>query len=138
MQSNERVELHLATCGLDLWSLIESAQYARIVFHEPPADQEEARAIADFVEVLSGVIEAWGEIGQSNAALTLRSFDTRLTDLADDGLFVHGGCIERSLATKRLSLAVIRIGHTRNERLTVAIPAELEVAWPEDERHENT
>jgi hypothetical protein len=138
MQSNERVELHLAACGLDLWSLIESAQYARMILYEPPADQEEARAIADFVEVLSEVIEVWSEIGQSNAAHMLRNFDTRLADLANHGLFVHGGCTERSFATERLALAVIRIGHIRNERVTVAIPAELEVALPDNERHEDT
>jgi hypothetical protein len=138
MQSDERVELHLAACGLDLWSLIESAQYARIVLHEPPADQGEARAITDFVETLSGVIEAWSEIGQSNTALMLRNLDTRLADLAGGGLFVHGGCTERSVATKRLPLAVIRIGHIRNKCVTVAIPAELEIALPEDEGHEDT
>jgi hypothetical protein len=138
MHSDERVELHLAACGLDLWSLIESAQYARIVLHEPPNDRAEARAIADFVETLSGLIEAWSEIGQSNAAPMLKHFDTRLADLAADGLFVHGGCIERSVATKRLPLAIIRIGHTRSRSVTVAIPAELEIALPEEEGHEDT
>jgi hypothetical protein len=136
MQSDERVELHLAACGLDLWSLIESAQYARIVLHESPIDEGEAQAMADFVETLSGVIEAWSEIGQNNAAPMLKHFDTRLADLACGGLFVHGGCVERSVATKRLPLAIIRIGHTRDKRVTVAIPTELEIALPEG--HEDT
>lgn len=138
MQADERVELHLAACGLDLWPLIESAQYARIVLHEPPTDEGEARTIADFVETLSGVIEAWSDIGQRDATPMLKNFDARLAELASDGLFVHGGCIERSVATQRLPLAVIRIGHSRNECVTVAIPAELEIASPDEEGREET
>lgn len=138
MQSDERVELRLAACGLDLWPLIESAQYARMVLCEPPSDQGEAQAIADFVETLSGAIEAWSEIGQRDAAPMLKNFDARLADLAGDGLFVHGGCIERSVAAQRLSLAVIRIGHSRSESVIVAIPAELEIASPVEEDGEET
>ena len=138
MQSDERVELRLASSGLDLWLLIESAQYGRIVLHEPPSDQAEARAMDEFVETLSRVIEAWTEIDQSNAAPMLKNFDTRLADLAGDGLFVHGGCIERSVATQRLPLAVIRIGHSQSESVIVAIPAELEIASPDEEGQEDT
>ena len=138
MQAGERVELHRAASGVDLWSLIESAQYARIVLHDLPADEAEALLMADFVDSLSGVIEAWGEIAQSNAALTLRELDSGLAELARGGLFLHGGCLERSVqiertATTPLPLAIIHIGHNPTERVTVDIPAELNVALPEDE-----
>ena len=137
MQAGERVELHRAASGIDLWSLIESAQYARIVLHELPTDEAEALLIADFVESLSEVIEAWGEIAQSNAALRLRELDAGLDELARGGLFLHGGCLERSVQIERtatpLPLAIIHIGHNPTERVTVDIPAELNVALPEDE-----
>ena len=138
MQAGERVELHRAASGIDLWSLIESAQYARIVLHELPTDEAEALLIADFVESLSEVIEAWGEIAQSNAALRLRELDAGLDELARAGLFLHGGCLERSVqiertATTPLPLAIIHIGHNATERVTVDIPAELNAALPEDE-----
>jgi hypothetical protein len=138
MQPGERVELHRAASGVDLWSLIESAQYARIVLHELPADRAEALLIADFVDSLSVVIEAWSEIAQSNAAPMLRELDAGLAELARAGLFLHGLCVERSVqierdATTQLPLAIIHIGHNPDERVTVDIPTELNVALPEDE-----
>lgn len=138
MQAGEPVELHRAASGIDLWSLIESAQYARIVLHEPPTDESEALLIADFVESFSELIEAWGEIAQSNAALRLRELDAGLDELAGAGLFLHGGCLERSVqiertATTPLPLAIIHIGRNPSERVTVDIPAELNAALPDDE-----
>ena len=138
MRAGERVELHRAASGLDLWSLIESAQYARIVLYNRPGSEGEALLMADFVGILSGVIETWSEIAQSNAAPMLQELDAGLANLAHGGLFLHGGCVERSVqiersATTQLPLAIIHIGHDPTESLTVDIPAELNVAMPEDE-----
>ena len=138
MRADERVELHRAAYGLDLWSLIECAQYARIVLNDPPADQGEALAMADFIEVLSTVIETWSDIAQSNAAPMLQDLDARLADLARSGLFVHWVCLERSvkiapMAATPLPLAIVRIGHNRSDCVVVDIPAELEITAPEDE-----
>jgi hypothetical protein len=142
-KADERVELRRVACSLDLWSLIESAQYARIVLNDPPADQGEALAMASFMESLSAVIETWSEIAQSNAAPMLQDLDARLADLARGGLFVHGGCVERSVQIEQtiatpLPLAVIRIDHDGSEWVAVDIPAELDVALPEDEGRQDT
>lgn len=129
-QADERVVLGRAVRGLDLWSLIESAQYARVVFHEQPADQTEAEAITSFTEALSAIIEAWDELALRNAAPMLKDLDDRLDDLARRGLFVHGSSVERSVRTPStpataLPVAIIRIGHDGSDRVGVAIPAEL-------------
>jgi hypothetical protein len=132
------VVLGRAAKSLDLWSLIESAQYARIVFHERPADQTEAQAIASFTEALSTIVEAWSEVALRNAAPMLKDLDARLEDLARRGLFVHGGCVERSIrnpnmAPIALPIAIIRIGHDESDRISVEVPAELLVDLPADE-----
>jgi hypothetical protein len=137
-QADERVVLGRAARGLDLWSLIESAQYARIVFHEQAADQAEAQAIASFTEALSAIIEAWDEAAHRNAAPMLKELDSRLDDLARRSLFVHGSSVERSVRTSNMSatampLAIIRIGHDGSDRVSVAVPAELLVDLTADE-----
>jgi hypothetical protein len=138
MSACERVELHRAASAVHLWSLIECAQYARIVLYDHPASEGEALLLSDFVEILSVVIETWSEVAQSNAQPILRELDAGLASLAHGGLFVHGGCVERTVqiertATTQLPLAIIHIGHDPTPSLTVAIPAELNVAMPEDE-----
>ena len=118
--------------------MIESAQYARIVFHEQAADQAEAQAIASFTEALSAIIEAWDEAAHRNAAPMLKELDSRLDDLARRGLFVHGSSVERSVRTSNmpataLPVAIIRIGHDGSDRVSVAVPAELLVDLTADE-----
>lgn len=137
-QADERVVLGRAARGPDLWSLIESAQYARIVFHEQAADEAEAQAIASFTEALSAIIEAWDEAAHRNAAPMLKELDSRLDDLARRGLFVHGSSVERSVRTSNMSttalpVAIIRIGHDGSDRVSVAVPAELLVDLTADE-----
>src|SRR5512132_2584071 len=137
-QADERVVLGRAVRGLDLWSLIESAQYARVVFHEQPADQTEAEAIASFTEALSTIIEAWDEVALRNAAPMLKDLDSRLDDLARRGLFVHGSSVERSvrnpnMVATALPVAIIRIGHDGSDRISIAVPAELLVDLTADE-----
>lgn len=137
-QADERVVLGRAARGPDLWSLIESAQYARIVFHEQAADEAEAQAIASFTEALSAIIEAWDEAAHRNAAPMLKELDSRLDDLARRGLFVHGSSVERSVRTSNmpataLPVAIIRIGHDGSDRVSVAVPAELLVDLTADE-----
>lgn len=138
MPDDRRVKLRRALRGRDLWPLIESAQYARVVLHDPPQGQAEAQAIERFAESLSIAVENWSEIARSNAAMTLGDLDARLDALAKTGLFVHGGCIERSMRDPSMSpltmpLAVIRIGHERRDRLTVRLPDDLVLALSEGE-----
>ena len=129
-KADERVVLSRATRGLDLWSLIESAQYARIIFHEQAADQTEAQAIASFTQALSPIIENWDEVALRNAAPMLKKLNSRLDDLAHRGLFVHGGSIQRSVRASNtpataMPVAIIRIGHDGSDRVSVVVPAEL-------------
>lgn len=133
MSDDRRVELHRAVHARDLWPLIESAQYARVVLHDPPAGRAEAQAIECFADGLSTAVENWSEIARRNAAPMLRDLDAKLNALAGMGLFVHGGCVERAMrkpnmAQLTMPLAVIRIGHDRRDRLTVHLPDDLVLA----------
>jgi hypothetical protein len=132
------VVLGRAARGVDLWSLIESAQYARIILHEQPADQTEAQAIGSFTETFSAIVESWSELALRNAAPMLRDLDARLDDLARRGLFVHGGSIERSVRNPNMTptalpIAIICIGHDESDRVSVDLPAEFLVDLPADE-----
>ena len=128
--AQDTVELRLASKGTELWPAVEAAQFARVVVHDEPGNEEERRAIAAFVDTLSEFTEAWERTPAENRSAFLNVLGDHVNTLEDLGLFVHWGCIERTLAAPgldgaRVPLAIISIDRERRSTVTVALPEEL-------------
>jgi hypothetical protein len=123
----------LALKGTDLWPAVEAAQFARVVVNDEPADDNETRALRDFVEAFSEATESWEGTPIENRSAFLEILGGHVKTLEGLGLFVHWGCIERVLAasghdTAPGTFAVISIDRARLSTVTVALAEALDVS----------
>ena len=128
----EPVELTLAHKGVDLWAVVEAAQYARTVTFDDPENENETAAMTRFVQAFSDSAEGWDEVPMPAKAAALDGLARHLSDLRRVGLFVHCGTIERDFTvdghTRRaLPVAVVNLGRTPSSPLTVMLPASMDV-----------
>lgn len=130
-EAGERVDLGLARRGAALWTAIEAAQYARLIDADPPRTEAERAEVAAFLEAFGSCAEGWDEVpDQSKAALFAR-LDTRLTALAELGLHVHAGTVQRAFEggsrPVEMPIAVLRIGRNADAVQPVRVPRRLNV-----------
>jgi hypothetical protein len=139
--ARDAVELRRALKGTDLWPAVEAAQFGRVVIHDEPGNEDETRALQDFVEAFSGVTESWERTPIENRGAFLEVLGGHVKTLEGLGLFVHWGCIERRLATPgsdgaQITLAIISVDRLSLSTMTVALPEALDVSQDELEPDE--
>jgi len=131
--ARETVELRLALKGTELWPAVEAAQFGRVIIHDEPGNEDETRALHDFVEAFSAVTESWERTPIENRGAFLGILGDHVKTLEGLGLFIHWGCIERRLAAPgsdgvRVTLAIISVDRLRLSTVTVALPEALDVS----------
>ncbi len=138
--SLEPVELRRAESGLDLWSAIEAAQYARVLRHDPAETDEEARAIDAFVGVFAASTEAWEETPESNRTPVFETLGVQVQALARLGLFVRWAVVERDLGmpgqdSLSIPVAILAIDRIDKQIAVLMVPREIDAgsAGPEAE-----
>ena len=132
--AQDTLDLRRALKGTDLWPAVEAAQFARVVVHDEPANDDETRALRDFVEAFSAATESWEGTPIENRGVFLEILGGHVRTLEGLGLFVHWGCVERTLAVPGGdeaapgSLAIVSVDRVRLSTVTVALPEELDVS----------
>jgi hypothetical protein len=130
---DDTVELSLASKGTDLWPAVEAAQFGRVVVHDEPDNEDQARALHEFVEAFSSVTETWEDTPIENRGAFLEILGNHVKTLQGLDWFVHWGCIERRLEAPesdgvRITLAIISVNRERFSTVSVALPEQLDVA----------
>jgi|APTNR8051073442_1049403.scaffolds.fasta_scaffold15611_4 hypothetical protein len=140
-ESYETVRLKRLGRTTDLWPAVESAQFARIIIYEAAASDDDEHAIEAFVDAFSALVEAWDvEDEGRNRAFLFDGVDSYIRALERKKLFVHLGCVERTVAEPEggdvtvIPVAVIRIGRSAVRSTTVRLPSDLTVNPAEDAR----
>lgn len=124
------ITLVRADRGVDLWPLLEAAQYARIIEHEEPRPGAEAAALADFVERVGSSIEAWEDTASDSRGALLGGLEGPLARLAAQRLYAHWGILgcrvgDDEAVPTVMPLAVRRVGRSDRRELLVALPEAL-------------
>jgi hypothetical protein len=131
--AQDTLDLRRALKGTDLWPAVEAAQFARVVVHDEPANDDETRALGDFVEAFSEAAESWEGTPIASRSAFLEILGGHVKTLEGLGLFVHWGCIERILSVPGHdpapgTLAIVSVDRVRVSTVTVALPEELDVS----------
>ena len=126
--SDEIVELTRATRGTDLFSVIEAAQYARVVEHEETETEKDAAAVDAFLARFSECSEAWESKTPTEQAASLARLGEDLDALARVGLFVYWAAPERDFVRDAgephaMPLAVVKVARQSNAPVTVRLPS---------------
>ena len=132
----ERVELRLARAGGDLWPALEAAQYARVINHDEPANEEERQSLEAFLSSFSSYIEAWEQTAAEDQAAALKTLDHWLGQLRQAGLFVHWGAIACAMMGSGgepsvLPMAILNVGRDSSEQATLRIPKNVLLPTPD-------
>jgi hypothetical protein len=136
----ETVRLKRLGRPTDLWPAVESAQFARIIIYEAAASDDDEHAIEAFVDAFAALVEAWDVEEGRNRSFLFDGVDSYIRALERKKLFVHLGCVERTIAEPEggdvttIPVAVIRIGRSAVRSTTVRLPSELAVNASEDAR----
>lgn len=122
--SHEIVELTPAARGTDLFSVIEAAQYARVIDHDDSA----AEAVNAFVARFTDYAEAWERKTPAEQTAALERLGEDLEALGRAGLYVYWAAPERDFVrdggtTHSMPLAVVKVAPRSNEPVTVRLPA---------------
>lgn len=108
------VTLNDAARGADLFATVEAAQYARVIDPVDPADADQEREIAAFVELFCDCAESWDEKAPMEQTASLGQLDDRIAALGEAGLRVYWAVPERRFVTQQgdavtLPVAVLKI-----------------------------
>jgi hypothetical protein len=124
----DAVELELTASARELRPALEAAQYARLVQPDDPESEEEAEAIAGFLEAFGACTEAW-ESRADARLLALGRLSARIETLETLGFYVHAGSIQARLDEQRgLPLAIVTITRSSLPTIRLLLPANLEIS----------
>ena len=131
----ERVELRLARAGGDLWPALEAAQYARVINHDKPANEQERLILEAFLGSFSSYTESWEKTAPEDQAAALKTLDHWLEQLRQAGLFVHWGAVACAVMGSGgdpavLPVAILNIGPESGEQATLRIPKNVLLPTP--------
>lgn len=121
------LELSRALSGQDLWAAIEAAQYARLIDHDVPATDIEARWIEDLIRLFSDSAEEWEDLSSSDQALVLERLGSHVEVLREFDLAVYTTVTRGSFEaedgeTVQLPLAVLTITRDDGPSVTIGLP----------------
>ena len=128
----EIVELTRATRGTDLFSVIEAAQYARVVEHEESEAGPDAAAADAFLARFTDCAEAWESKTPAEQAASLVRLGEDLEALARVGLFVYWAAPERDFVRDAgephcMPLAIIKVTRQSDGPVTLRLPSVVRV-----------
>lgn len=131
-RSHQTVTLVRAGEAVDLWPLIEAAQYGHVFAHDDPGSDAEQLALDRFAADFSEVTEAWEETPPECQKSLLCSLEPDLSNLRGNGLHVYYGIVRRRLISTHgeavtLPVAIINVGHCERPELMASVPTELVV-----------
>ena len=126
----ESVELRLAETGTDLWSAVETAQFARFIHHEELEEEAEERALTRCVEAFSACTEGWERTPLPSRAAALQGLGPPLEGLRRAGLFVHWATVERNLAPEGrapvpMAVAIVTVTRTSLPTVRARVPRQI-------------
>lgn len=121
------VTLMDAARGADLFATVEAAQYARVIDPVDPADADQEREIAAFVELFCDCAETWDEKAPMEQTATLGRLDDRIAALGEAGLRVYWAVPERRFVTQQgeaviLPVALLKIHPAEAPPPTLHVP----------------
>jgi hypothetical protein len=126
----DAVELELTASARELSPALEAAQYARLIQPDDPESEQEAEAIAGFLEAFGACTEAWESCVDARP-LALGRLSARIETLETLGLYVHAGSIHARLDEQPgppLPLAIVTITRSSLPTIRLLLPANLEIS----------
>jgi hypothetical protein len=128
----DAVELQLAASARELTPALEAAQYARLIHPDDPESEQEAEAMAGFLEAFGACTEAW-ESPVDARPLALGRLSARIETLEALGLYVHAGSIQAKLDRQEagglpLPVAIVTITRSSLPTIKVLLPADLQIS----------
>lgn len=122
-----RMELARADGGRDLWTVIEAAQFAKLLDHGRPRTDGEAERLRSFVDLFEDCAEGWDGRSASEQTMALEQFDHRLAALGQLDLRVYSAVARFTLEAARggvvrLPLAVVAIRRDDRPSISLDLP----------------
>ena len=136
------VTLKRARRATDLWTSIETAEFAYVILGGEPTRGGEDAALRGFRATFGSVAEQWNRAGNDNKAPLLAALQAMIDRLRDDGVHVYWACVICSLTRPRASelslpLALLRLDAVNVDEIEITLREPLFAEIPEEGRDED-